>query len=169
MEIGYVFSSLDESYIKEQIDAIRQLGVKQILVEEDEIENLNKGDHLIVYELRSLGKSLAQLPSFFSYLDKRQIKLIVINKGKPFENIPNKQYFSMLIEVAETESFIISQRTTKGIREAKRSGRIGGRPKISKEKIEKIRYLYHSQSYTLREISNKCNVSLGTAYKYIQD
>ena len=140
-KIGYVFSSLDDTYIKEQIEAIKHFGVKKIILDEEEFNGLRRGDELIVYELKSLGKSITQLATFFNLVD----------------------------ELAEMESFIISERTTKGIQNARRSGRVGGRPKISEEKIEEIRYLYHNQSYTLRKIAEECNVSLGTAYKYIQE
>ena len=167
--IGYVYSSLDDSYIKEQIEALKNFGVKKIILEEEEINFLKKGDALVVYELRSLGKTVNQLAIFFTYLKKMSIDLVVIKKGAAFKNTTDKQYFNLISEMAEMESFIISERTTKGIQMARRSGRVGGRPKISEEVIEEIRYLYHNQSYTLREIAEKCDVSLGTAYKYIQD
>lgn len=167
MRIGYVYSCLDERYVKAQIEELRNSGIKQIIVDSEEIDELRKGDELVVYELKSLGKSVAQLPSFFDYLEEKKVKLIILRKGEPFNDIPEHQYFEILTDLAETESFIISDRTTKGIRSARRSGRVGGRPRISKETIDKIKYLYHDQAFTLREISEKCDVSLGTAYKYI--
>ncbi len=86
-----------------------------------------------------------------------------------FQVIDDRQFYDLVSEIAEMESFVISERTTRGIQKARRSGRVGGRPKVSEETIEEIRYLYHNQSYTLREIAEKCDVSLGTAYKYVQD
>ncbi|MFW3588585.1 recombinase family protein [Vagococcus fluvialis] len=168
-KIGYVFSSLDDTYIKEQIEAIKHFGVKKIILDEEEFNGLRRGDELIVYELKSLGKSITQLATFFNFLEKKEIKLTVISKNFDYPDVSNKQFFNLVDELAEMESFIISERTTKGILNARRSGRVGGRPKISEETIEKIRYLYHNQSYTLRKIAEECNVSLGTAYKYIQE
>lgn len=52
---------------------------------------------------------------------------------------------------------------------ARRRGKIGGIPKISKETVERIKILYNDRSYTLREIAEECDVSLGTAYKYVQN
>jgi DNA invertase Pin-like site-specific DNA recombinase len=66
------------------------------------------------------------------------------------------------------DTFVISERTSRGIQDAKVKGVIGGRPKVSDLKIEKIKYLYEKRGYTLREIADECEVSLGTAYKYIQ-
>ncbi len=168
-KIGYVYSSLDETYIKEQIEAIKKFGVKKIILDEEEFKSLKKGDELIIYELKSLGKSITQLASFFMYLDKKEIKMTIISKCKDYPDMTDKQFIDLVMELADLESFIISERTTKGIQIARRSGRVGGRPKISKEKVEEIRYLYHNQSYTLRKIAEKCDVSLGTAYKYIHE
>lgn len=167
-KIGYVYSSLDDEYIKEQIEAIKKYGVKKIILDEEEFNSLKKGQELVVYELKSLGKSITQLATFFLYLNEKDVKLTIISKDYDSMMIPDDQFFDLIAELAEMESFIISERTTKGIQIAKRRGRVGGRPKISEEKVEEIRYLYHNQSYTLREIAEKCNVSLGTAYKYIQ-
>lgn len=167
--IGYVFSSLDYTYTEEQFSVIQSFGIKKIIIDEEEISNLKKGDELIVYELKSLGKSITQLAPFFAYLDKNDIKLTILSKNYDYPNLSNKQMLNIITELADMESFIISERTTKGIQKARRSGRIGGRPKIPDETIEKIKYLYHSQSYTLRKIAEECNVSLGTAYKYIQE
>ena len=165
--VGYVFSSLDDTYIKEQIEAIKNFGVKKIILDEEEFSGLKKGDELVVYELKSLGKSITQLANFFMFLDKKGVKLTFISKCKNYPEVTNKQFIDLIIELADMESFIISDRTTKGIQIARRSGRIGGRPRISEEKIKEIRYLYHHKSYTLRKIAEECDVSLGTAYKYI--
>lgn len=79
-KIGYVFSSLDDTYIKEQIEAIKNFGVKKIILDEEEFNSLRRGDELIVYELKSLGKSITQLATFFNFLEKKEIKLTVISK-----------------------------------------------------------------------------------------
>lgn len=41
-KIGYVYSSLDESYIKEQLEAIKNFGVKKIILDEEEFKGLKK-------------------------------------------------------------------------------------------------------------------------------
>lgn len=168
VKIGYIYSSLDDSYVKKQIEAIKKYKVKKIILEKNEMNTLNRGDQLVIYELRCLGKSITQLPSFFKFLERKEIKLTIINKGKIYSKLTEKQYIDFILEMSEMESFIIKERTTKGIQEARLSGRVGGRPKISEKKIKEIKHLYHTQSYTLRQIAEQCDVSLGTAYKYIQ-
>lgn len=55
-KIGYVYSSINDSYIKEQIEAIREYGLKTILLEAEDLMSLKSGDELVIYELKSLGK-----------------------------------------------------------------------------------------------------------------
>ena len=137
--IGYVYSSLDDTYIKKQIEAIKEFGVKKIILEEEGVNELKEGDELVVYELRSLGKTITQLDQFLTFLDKKNIKLTLIDKGSEFQVIDDRQFYDLVSEIAEMESFVISERTTRGIQKARRSGRVGGRPKVSEETIEEIR------------------------------
>lgn len=43
---------------------------------------------------------------------------------------------------------------------------LGGRPRISNEKKDKIIFLSHNKKMTIREIAEEVGVSLGIAYKY---
>ncbi|TXX25857.1 recombinase family protein, partial [Escherichia coli] len=51
---------------------------------------------------------------------------------------------------------------------ARKNGKIGGRPKIDPKTIKKIRQLYYDKKETIQFISTKCGVSVGTCYKYIK-
>lgn len=167
--VGFIFLTSDSSYVLEQISMLKKYGIKKIATNEEEISSLKNGDEVIIYELRSLGKSVTQLNSFFKYLRQKKIKIILLSKRYDYLNLSNEQLFKVVEELSKMESFIISERTTKGIRKARNSGRVGGRPKISDKKIKKIKYLYLTQSYTLRRIDEECNVSLGTVCKYIHN
>ena len=173
--IGYVYASSEENYVKEQIEGLKSVNIESVTVEEEVNEGitqnddvlkeivatLNSGDELVVYELRCLGKSIIQLAEFLAELKEKGIQLVVVKKGAA--------YVEMILKIAEMEKMIIRERTTKGLQEARRKGRVGGRPKISEETIEQIRFLYNNNRYTLRQIAEECNISLGTAYKYVQE
>jgi DNA invertase Pin-like site-specific DNA recombinase len=167
-QIGYVYMSLDADYITEQMTAIKKYGVTNIILSDSDLDLLNVGDELVVYELKSLGKTIRQLGSFSFELHKKKIKLKILKKEKSLEKISEDQWLELLFDIAEMDTFVISERTSRGIQDAKVKGVIGGRPKVSDLKIEKIKYLYEKRGYTLREIADECEVSLGTAYKYIQ-
>ena len=181
--IGYVYSSSEESYVNEQIEALQSFNIDTVNVEEEANEGiaqsddvlkeivttLTAGDQLVVYELRCLGKSIIQLAEFLGELKEKNIKLVVVKKGAAYSDIDDAPYVEMILKIAEMEKMIIRERTTKGLQEARRKGRVGGRPKISEETIEQIRFLYNNNRYTLRQIAEECNISLGTAYKYVQE
>lgn len=165
--IGYVYLSINDKYVREQMDAIQRYGVNRTIFNESEIKFLQPGDEVVIYELKSFGKTVIQLASFIDNLTKKQIHLTLIKKESFMADLTDEQFLSILYELAEIDSFVISERTSKGIRIAKQSGRVAGRPKLSDGKIKHIKYLYKSGGYTLREIAEECDVSLGTAYKYV--
>lgn len=59
----------------------------------------------------------------------------------------------------------IKKRTIAGLKEARRKGKIGGRPSVSIEVIQKILLLHHN-GVSYQEIAEECSVSLATVYKY---
>lgn len=182
-QIGYVYASSEDNYMKEQIDGLNEASVKTVSVEKEKsgevvqndttltsvVETLESGDELVVYELRCLGKSIIQLAEFLTELKGKGAQLVVLKKGSAYSAIDDSAYVEMVLRIAEMEKSIIRERTTKGLQEARRKGRVGGRPKISQETIDQIRFLYNNNRYTLRQIAEECNISLGTAYKYVQE
>lgn len=181
--IGYVYAASEENYVKEQIEGLKNATVKSVTLEElasesvrpnddvlkEIVATLESGDQLVIYELRCLGKSIIQLADFLAELNEKGIQLIVVKKGDAYGDVTDSAYVEMILRIAEMEKLIIRERTTKGLQEARRKGRVGGRPKISQETIEQIRFLYNNNRYTLRQIAEECNISLGTAYKYVQE
>ncbi|WP_170167966.1 recombinase family protein [Vagococcus penaei] len=182
-KIGYINNNGSDIYEKEQLNALTTYNVDNItatldgeeivlnddIVLSEVIGELETGDELVVYELRSIGKSIIQLADFLEDLKTRGIKLVVLNKGEVYSGIDDTAYLEMILKIAEMEKVIIRERTTKGLQEARKNGRVGGRPKISQETIDQIRFLYNNNRYTLRQIAEECNISLGTAYKYVQE
>ncbi|MEG0256146.1 MAG: recombinase family protein [Vagococcus sp.] len=181
--IGYVYASSEETYVKEQIEGLKTFNIETVSVEKENltgvsqndtvlteiVDTLEPGDELVIYELRCLGKSIIQLAEFLSELKEKKVQLVVVKKGAAYSDIKDGPYVEMVLKIAEMEKMIIRERTTKGLQEARRKGRVGGRPKISEETIEQIRHLYNNNRYTLRQIAEECNISLGTAYKYVQE
>ncbi|MGO2082524.1 recombinase family protein [Vagococcus sp.] len=178
-KIGYIYASSNQEYVTEQIASLKELEVINLPKDSSDLKidmnlkqvvnSLEAGDQLVIHELRCLGKSIIQLADFLQDLKERGIKLIVKEKGTAYQTIDDDVYLEMILKIAEMEKTIIRERTTKGLQEARKNGRVGGRPKISKETIEQIRHLYNNNRYTLRQIAEECNISLGTAYKYVQE
>ncbi|MGX7059347.1 recombinase family protein [Vagococcus humatus] len=179
-KIGYAFATEDKSYLSKQLESLGKYGCDRIVLEtvtgkgathpelDEAIETMEQGDALIVHELICLGKSVIQLADFLAELDEKEIKLVVLNRAAELQEMDEELYTTMIRRIAGMEKTIIRERTSRGLEEARKQGRIGGRPRISEETIEKIQFLYKNNKYTLRQIAEECNISLGTAYKYTQ-
>ncbi len=181
--IGYAYTTKDRGYLTKELESLGVFGCDEIAIETDAeqaathphkeldslLEKINEGDKIVVYELVCLGKSVIQLADFISALEEKGAELLVINKDVEEQGIDEKTYISMIKKLANMEKHIIRERTSRGLEEARRHGRIGGRPKISEETVARIKFLYHNNKYTLRQIAEECDISLGTAYKYIQE
>ncbi|WP_314061432.1 recombinase family protein [uncultured Vagococcus sp.] len=181
--IGYAHTSEDKGYLSSQLESLGKYGCDRIVLETDgqqqvahphveleaAVEELSSGDKLIVFELICLGKSIIQLADFIAELTEKGIELIVLEKDEALKELDDSIFTAMITSMAQMEKAIIRERTSRGLEEARRNGRIGGRPRISEETVERILFLYNNNKYTLRQIAEECNISLGTAYKYTQE
>lgn len=181
--VGYAYTTEDKGYLSSQLEKLGKHGCDKIVLETDglktvthphveleaAIETMEAGDKLVIFELVCLGKSIIQLAEFITELDEKGIDLIVLEKEADLASIDDATYTAMIKNMAQMEKAIIRERTSRGLEEARRNGRIGGRPRISEETVERIQFLYHNNKYTLRQIAEECNISLGTAYKYTQE
>ena len=181
--VGYAYTTADKSYLSSQLEGLGKYGCDRIVLETDiqnsvahphteleaAIEGMTAGDTLVVYELVCFGKSIIQLADFIAQLEEKEIELLVLEKDSTLATLEGNIYTDMIKVMAQMEKTIIRERTSRGLEEARRNGRIGGRPRISEETIKRIQFLYNNNKYTLRQIAEECNISLGTAYKYTQE
>ncbi len=73
----------------------------------------------------------------------------------------------LILTIQQVKPISIKERTLVGLHKARENGKVGGRPKIDGRTVRKIRALYYENKETIQFISNKCGVSVGTCYKYI--
>ncbi|MCW7556009.1 recombinase family protein [Endozoicomonas gorgoniicola] len=100
----------------------------------DLIDQMNKGDQLIVSELSRLGRSLGQIIHIVDTLTKKEIKLTCIKENIRLgekKSMQTKIMITLFGLFAEVERDLISERTKAGLARAKEQGRLAGRPKGS--------------------------------------
>ena len=73
---------------------------------------------------------------------------------------------SILATLAKQEQIRLSERVKAGLDKAKSKGRIGGRPKISQEVINRIQELNH-QGLSMRKIGKEMKIHHGTVAQYL--
>ncbi len=175
MQFGYsrvTRSPQDQSLIEE---TLTQQGATKVIFETQEtleksdlyqlIQQMKKNDVLIVSELKELGCSTRQLGDFCQRLEEKGLHLAVMKER--FDTRQNRHWIEFIIQLSEMEATLVKERTLVGLQRARQQGKIGGRPKISPKTIQKIRTLYFEKQETIPVIAKKCQVSVGTCYKYI--
>lgn len=133
-----------------------------------EWERLESGlkpmDVVVVFSLQTLGTSLIALGNRINSLSKQQVRLISIEEGL---DTANQMSFYSAIQLA-----MINERTARknrmdlAISQHKGSW---GRPAVDEEVINCIESLAKKEAYSIREIARICNVSVGTAHKYVTE
>ncbi|MBO0482178.1 recombinase family protein [Candidatus Enterococcus courvalinii] len=178
--IGYARTTINDVDLTTQVEQLSTFGCQEIFHEtyeskdaetmiklESVIEQMNQGDTLVICQLHRLGKSTRQLTEFTKLFDDRGLHLVSIAEEIDTRKPMGKIYFQLMEGLAIMECSLIKERTLIGLNEARKKGKIGGRPKIDAKTIKKIRRLYYEKKETIQFISSKCGVSVGTCYKYI--
>lgn len=139
------------------------------------LEQLNKGDTLIVAELSRLGRSVGQIAIIVNTLVETGVRLICLKEniklnGSP--DIQSKVMLTMFSLFAEIERDLISERTKAGLARARAEGKLIGRPKgLGKSmldgKEEEIRELLKKQ-VSISSIAKIFNVSWPCARHFIK-
>ncbi len=167
MQVGYARVSTDGQSIDLQIDALRRVGCSIIFRDEGLsgaersrpglehcLARLKSGDHLVVWKLDRLGRSLAHLIEVVNELDRRCVGLISLSEAINTASAGGVLVFHIMAALAEFERALISERTKAGMLSARQRGRHLGRPrKLDDEAI----------ASALRETANKSGSIAGAA------
>ena len=179
--IGYARTTIMDEDASEQINKLKQFGCHDFFydtysIEENEeqhtlesvLAHMHPGDMIVVTELYRIGKTTRQLTELTDLLKNKQIDLVSIQEDIDTSQSMGHIYFNLMEGLAVMERSLIKERTLVGLNNARKKGKIGGRPKIDLKTVKKIRHLYYDKKETIQFISTKCNVSVGTCYKYIK-
>lgn len=181
MKIGYARVSTQEQNLDSQVDALHKAGAEKVYTEKvtgtkksrPELERLvdyaREGDTIVVYKLDRLGRSLKNMLGLTELFEERGIQLQSIQDGFDTNTATGKAMFRMLAVLSEMERDIIAERTRAGLTAARARGRKGGRPKKNKKDIEKALKLYHTQQYSVKEITEMTGVGKTTIYRALKE
>ena len=91
-------------------------------------------DAILVWKLDRLGRSVQHLLQILQEMDSKKIRLIITDMGLDTSTAQGKFFFTVIGAVAELEREMIRDRIMAGLSRAKKEGKVGGRPKGSKDK-----------------------------------
>lgn len=185
MKFGYARVSTKDQSLNLQIDALKKAGCKEIIQEQISgantrrpklnkmIEQLRKGDVVIVWKLDRLGRSLRELVLLIDRFQELGVEFQSIEDNIDTTTPGGKLSFHIFAAMAEFERNLISQRTKAGMEAARSRGRKGGRPKgLSKKAQDKARLaesLYKEKQRSISEICHHLDISKPTLYRYLRN
>jgi len=178
-KIGYARVSTKDQNLNSQIDTLNEYGCERIFYEKVSgrkynrteldkcLDYLREGDTLVITKLDRLGRTTKQLIELAQYLEENEIDLEIIDMNINTKDAMGKMFFTMMGAFAELEANLLSERTKKGLASARSRGRMGGRPRLAKDKRETVISLYESKKYTINEIIRMTGVSKSTIYNIV--
>lgn len=123
-------------WIEETISATKKLENRKL---GSLLNNMEKGDILIVSELSRLGRNLMQIMSILNRCMENEIQVFTIKENYELGNNINSKVLAFAFGLsAEIERNLISQRTKEALARKRAEGVILGRPKGSKSKTVKL-------------------------------
>ncbi|MBL1224963.1 recombinase family protein [Enterococcus sp. BWR-S5] len=179
--IGYARTTINENDLDAQLSLLSKYGCDKIYQETFEltgdracaslldsvVADLEEDDTLVICRLNYLGKSTRQLTELTQLFETNNIHLVSLKEDIDTRGAEGSVYFRLMDGLARMECELLKERTLVGLTNARKKGKVGGRPKTNKKTVLKIRKMYYEKQETVQAIAAKCNVSLGTCYKYI--
>lgn len=179
MLIGYMRPYQEDFNCENQLKNLTKANCTTIISEEHSLSkkrtqlkhiltNLNKGDKLVVTKLFTLADSTRHLVELLE---------IINDKGAYFQSLTEKidtsndsgYDFTVIVKhLVQFQSDVISEKTKKGLYEAKLKGISTGRPRKSDENVQRAIIMYESKNYSLAEIKAETGISKSTLYRYLE-
>lgn len=133
------------------------------------LEYVRAGDVVVVQRLDRLARSVSDLIKIVNSLDARKIELRTHHETIDTSSASGKLIFHVFCCLAEFEANLIRERTVTGLENAKRMGRVGGRPKkLTGDDVIMLRTLKDSTSVSVRKLAKKYGVAVSTMYAYLK-
>jgi DNA invertase Pin-like site-specific DNA recombinase len=178
--IGYARVSTDDQNASLQEDALKKAGCIRTFTDHARgskasrpeldrmLDQLRKGDVVIVWRLDRLGRSLKNLIALVEQLAEMGVAFRSLSESIDTTTANGRLFFSIMGALAEFERDLIRERTNAGLAAARARGRVGGRPSVmTAKKVDKARKLYDSRQHTVAEIAEMLNVSVATVYRHL--
>jgi DNA invertase Pin-like site-specific DNA recombinase len=180
MLIGYARVSTEEQNLDLQIDALKKAGCEKIYSDHGvsgkttdrpelnrALDQLRKGDTLVVWRLDRLGRNLLHLVQTVAGLGDGGVGFVSLNEKIDTSSASGTLVFNVFCSMAQFERDLISERTKAGLESAKARGRKGGRPGITQAQIQTGVALARAGEMPVKQICLQIGISRPTYYERI--
>lgn len=179
MLIGYMRPYQDDPSCEDQMKLLTIKNCEMIVQEEHSsakkrtklnqlLLTIKEDDKVIVTKLFALADSTRHLVEIMDALKQKKASLTSIHEGIDTSNPLGYAFEDILTKLVDFQSDVISEKTKKGITEAKEKGVATGRPRKPDENVQRAIVMYESKKYTLAEIKEKTGISKSTLYRYLE-
>lgn len=178
--IGYARCSTEKQDLRAQKSELAKLGPDRVFTDEgytgtkrdsragldQSMAALRAGDTLIVTKLDRLARSVPDARAIATEVESRgarlQIGTMLYDPSDPM----GKMFFNVLAMFAEFEADLARMRTREGMAEARRAGKLRGKPpKFTARQDAEVRRMRDSGNYTIREIAGIFTTTRPTIYR----
>lgn len=180
MRIGYARVSTREQNADGQLDALTAAGCERVFVDTASgklarraewdrcLEQLRRGDELVVTKLDRMGRSVRHLIDVVGVLGERGVELVVLAQGIDTTSPGGRLLFHVLAAMSEFVGDLISENTHDGLAAARARGRVGGRPTVmTAGKLRIARQMLDAGNSTITEIAATIGVGRATLYRHL--
>lgn len=178
MLIGYARVSTDDQNLSLQRDALNAAGCERIFEDQgvsgttrvrlgldSALAALTNGDVLAVWKLDRLGRSLPHLIETIATLGERGIGFRSLSESIDTGSAGGRLVFHLMGALAEFERALIVERTTAGLKAAKRRGvQLGRRKSLTAAQVAHARLLLDGGERA-GAVARSLNVSRSTLYR----
>ncbi len=130
------------------------------------LEQLRRGDTVVVWRLDRLGRSLRHLMETVADFERRGVTFLSLTEQIDTSTPGGKLVFHLFGALAEFERDLIRERTMAGLAAARARGRAGGRPTVwTPEKQRTARIMYEDGQQDVATIARVLGVSRASVYR----
>ncbi|HFK1501163.1 recombinase family protein [Bacillus sp. (in: firmicutes)] len=180
MLIGYMRPYQDDLKCEEQLKNLGNVNCTTIISEEHSsakkriqlkniIDNLKPGDKIVVTKLFTLADSTRHLVELIEKIDAKGAYFQTLTEGIDTSNSAGYSFGDIVKHLVNFQSDVISEKTKKGLYEAKQKGVTPGRPRKPDENVKRAIIMYQSGNYNLAQIKEKTGISKSTLYRYLEN
>jgi len=177
--LGYARVSTLEQEPAAQLAALTEAGCQKVFVDHASgvlnerpelrrlLDQLRRGDTLVVWRLDRLGRSTAHLFQTVTELGERGIGFHSLTEAIDTTTPAGRLLFGIMASLAAFERDLIRERTMAGLAAARASGRVGGRPSMmTPDKLEVARQMLGAGKSKV-DIARTIGVSRPTLYAHL--
>ena len=179
MLIGYMRPFQEDLNCELQHKDIERINCDMLIIEdhssakkriklETMIDNLKQGDKIVVTKLFVFADSSRHLVELLDAVDAKRGYFQSLKEGIDTSHDSGNSFKNIVKHLVEFQSDVISEKTKKGLNEAKQKGVVTGRPRKPDENVQRAIEMYQSKNYTLTQIKEETGISKSTLYRYLE-